>query len=224
MIEHDVKFYGTLAAAIKLMKIGNSKFDGKLKKKKNDTIIFNMGSATDCPSKRLGLCQLDNCRNCYAYMAELRFPKTLDYRRRQEAMWKTTSAFVLAMAIAQRSHNKKIKFVRFNESGDLWDQDCVTKLCDIARMLPDLTFFGYTARKDLDYEARPDNLRVNGSGWSRGKMNKFIAVPEASGNNPLCFSDCSVCNLCKIEAGLIIENELHGPAFNYRKRKKPAKK
>ena len=216
LTKSDAKFYGTMENAMRLMKQGNAKIG-------RDTLIFNMGSASDCPSKALGLCQLDNCRNCYAFMAELRFPSVLAYRRKQEKMWKETSAFVLAMAISAKK-TKKTRFVRFNESGDLWDQASVDKLIALAEMLPDLTFFGYTARKDLDFEARPDNLKLNGSNWKRGNMNQFVAIETASGNNPKCFGDCSKCNLCKVEAGLVIENELHGPAYNYKTRKKAKKR
>lgn len=188
------------------MKRGNSKI-GK------DTIIFNMGPATDCPSKRLGLCQLENPRHCYARIAELRFPSTLAYRKRQASAW-ITSTCAEIVADIQATRTKKVKYVRFNESGDFYTQSDVGKLAIIARLLPDLVFYGYTARKDLSFVYRPKNLVICGSGWKRGKMNRFNAVREYTGKHAQCFGDCRTCNLCKHESGITIENKMHGSAFN----------
>ena len=44
-----------------LLSNGNSKIG-------NDTMILNMGSAMNCPSKKLGLCKLGS--KCYALKAE----------------------------------------------------------------------------------------------------------------------------------------------------------
>lgn len=53
-----------------------------------DTMVLNLTSATDCPSRRLGLCQLDNPADCYALKAERHYYTTvLPYRRRQAAYW-----------------------------------------------------------------------------------------------------------------------------------------
>jgi len=187
--------------------IGNKKIG-------TDTIIFNMCAAHDCPSRKLGLCQLENPNWCYARQSELRFPKTLDYRRRQESIWENHWQ-ELSMFFGFLCERKpEIKYVRFNESGDFKTQDDVGKLFAIAKQNPQLQFYCYTARKDLSFARRPKNLSICGSNWARGKMNKFIAVPEYSGNNAQCFGDCRKCNLCKIEAGITIENKLHGLRFN----------
>ena len=57
-----------------------------------DTLIFNLCSAHDCPSRKLGLCQLPDENSCYAYRDERRYPDTLAYRRRQECYWNTVTA------------------------------------------------------------------------------------------------------------------------------------
>ena len=76
-----------------LVKAGNKKLP-------KTTAIFNMGSATDCPALKKGMCQAF-ARNpqgkmklvCYAKKAEVQYyTMVLPYRRRQEKYWKDHSA------------------------------------------------------------------------------------------------------------------------------------
>jgi hypothetical protein len=66
------------------------------KKIPSTTAIFNMGSATDCPSRKLGFCQAINKNGkniCYARKSEYEYhPTVLPYRRRQEKYWKSCTA------------------------------------------------------------------------------------------------------------------------------------
>jgi len=80
------------------------KFKRGNKKLGKDTLIFNMTSATNCPSKRLGLCQLKGrCESkCYALRAEKRFPAVLEYREEQAGDW----TFLPAWHIMNRLHWK----------------------------------------------------------------------------------------------------------------------
>ena len=66
------------------------------KKIGTNTLIFNMCSATDCPSKKRGLCQLPDTKYCYAFGAEIRYKAVLAYRRRQEKAWDKLSATDIA--------------------------------------------------------------------------------------------------------------------------------
>ena len=68
--------------------------DGNIKVS-NTTAIFNMSSATDCPSLKLGLCKaiFNGKHVCYAKKAEREFrPEVLPYRRRQEEFWQKVTA------------------------------------------------------------------------------------------------------------------------------------
>ncbi len=71
---------------------GNAKFKRKDGSARRDTdhkvMIINQGTATECPSRKLGLCQLGDKKNCYAYHAERQFPACKPYRKRQEKQWK----------------------------------------------------------------------------------------------------------------------------------------
>ena len=99
----------------------------------------------------------------------------------------------------------RIKYV------ELGDQDEIVALFELARALPHMIHFGYTARQDLRYAGRPANLRINGSGWARGKMNEYCVVQKPTGTNPVCPGNCRTCDLCKIERGIVIESVLRRP-------------
>jgi hypothetical protein len=181
--------------------IGNKKIG-------RNTTIFNMGPATSCPSKALGLCQLCDTSKCYALKAERQYPAVLPYRENQAFSWAMETAETIAADIKSQS-TKNTKFVRFNESGDFYGQDCVTKIKAIARLLPEYKLYGYTARKDLSFTKLPSNLCINGSNWARGKMNKFTAVTIVDDSRPVCVGDCRICGLCKTAKKLTIQIPMH---------------
>ena len=191
-----------------MFKLGNKKIG-------RDTVVFNMTSATDCPSRRLGLCQLTNCSHCYALRDEKRFPAVLPSRRKQAALWADYEAFKAAFKSFLASKRTPIKYVRFSESGDFRSQQDVDQMIDLAKRYPHLVFYGYTARKDLSLKRLPKSLVISGSNWSRGNMNKFRAVTALSGKHPVCKGDCRSCNLCKSSKGITIEALMHGAGFNH---------
>ena len=175
-----------------------------------DTIIINMGSATDCASKRLGLCKV--CARCYAVKAERQYPSCLPYRRLQAKIWSYTSAESIASQILGIAGVKsgRVKYLRFSESGDFRTQGDVDKMSTVAKLLAGkLIVWGYTARSDLDFSRVSDNLVVNGSGFML--HNNFVAVPKFTGNNLLCGGEgsCEECKLCKVRLHKTIEVEYH---------------
>jgi hypothetical protein len=175
-----------------------------------DTIIFNMGPATTCPSRNKGLCQVPD--RCYAMKSERMYKQVLPFRKRQEQYWKKTPVREIAAALKQHLNRKfkvKIKYVRFNESGDFYSQFDVWKLQALASLVPDVNFYGFTARKDLDFSGSPDNLRINGSGFMLD--NNFKAVPkdEVDNYDVKCGGNCRDCDLCKTESGKVIAVAYH---------------
>ncbi len=194
-------------------KIGNKKI-GK------DTLIFNMGSATECPSKLKGLCDID----CYALKAERQYSAVLPYRKRQEADWLNSDAFTLSEEILAFVSRRKtqVKYIRVNEAGDLHTGACLDKLIKIARILPQFIFYTYTHRSDLvtssTHKKLPKNLVLNTSDFKRTGLNQFKTVhttfkvtshqkqalqireelQKEYKTNLICLGDCSACNLCKI--------------------------
>ena len=174
-----------------------------------DTLIFNMTSATDCPSFQLNMCQMFDTSRCYAYRAENQFPNVLAFRRKQAQSWRQSNPETIVIAILDSIRRKQtpIHFIRFSESGDFRSQVDVDKMSHIASMLPWLTFYGYSSRQDLSFKSVPENMTVNGSGFMI--HNQFDAVHEYTGKHIKCLGNCRECNTCKGRRGVKIENLLH---------------
>jgi hypothetical protein len=167
-----------------------------------DTLIYNMGSATECPSAILGLCDLAHKKHggngkCYALKAEAMYPQSKAFRNLQALQWETWSAAKIADALfteihARRNRKTPIRFVRFNEAGDFYSLSCVRKAGRIAGYvaelckragLPVVRFYTYTHRSDIFQgpglagilASLPRNFTINGSGFK--VHNEFRVLP-----------------------------------------------
>jgi hypothetical protein len=195
------------------------------KKLPETTMIMNITSATDCPARKLGMCQLDHCgigsSKCYALKAEKFRPDTLAHRRKQQAWWDQPAGDMIASFKLLRSKmRRKITAVRVGESGDFRNLSDVLKLVVLAAGNKDLTWYLYTAREDLFTDAvqrtLPRNVVVNGSGWMAD--NGFYAVPrdaarpvakEGVKKIAWCAGDCRKCTLCLKKGGVAIYAREH---------------
>ena len=168
--------------------------------------IFNMGTAGDCPSEKLGLCQaiMNGKVVCYALKAERLYPGVEPYRKRQEKLWKSLSAMEFAIQFLAMNALRKnpLTVLRMNESGDFWSQECVDKAEKVADILGQfgIPVYVYTVRKDLDY-SQVKHLVINGSGFTKlGVTNEFKFV-ETEADTPkgyvVCPGDCRYCNRCQ---------------------------
>ncbi len=188
-----------------LIRNGNSKI-GK------DTLIFNMQSATDCSSKKKGLCKL--CNKCYAMKAERMYPQVLPFRRKQAQYWENTDIADMIKDFDKtlsRMRNKP-KYFRFNESGDFTTCYDIQSIEFIASCFPDIQFYIYTHRTDLikkyyikRKKAVVSNLCINISNTKVNGFNQFLAVDKYSEKNAKCPGDCRQCNLCKTNKNITIE-------------------
>lgn len=182
---------------------GNSKIG-------NNTIIFNMSSAKNCPSRKLGFCKVPD--SCYADKSEFMYPNVLPARDRQEHYWLETSVQRIAldfkfMISKHRKAFKRIKSLRFNEAGDFHSQDCVNKLDVLSRYLKKhygITTYGYTARKDLDFS--DVSFLVKSSGYNNGNNGRCIVTDKHKGRAPkgfvTCPGSCRSCDICKSDKGI----------------------
>lgn len=164
-----------------MFKFGNKKLG-------DDTVIFNLGTAKNCPSKKLGMCNAIKCgARCYALKAEIQYPRTVpNYRVHQLEYWDATGDDEILEDISSRikRRRKPTRYFRFNESGDFRTQQDVNRLSKITEGLKGegLTVYGYTARRDLDF--RNVEFLVKGSGHSGGNngrttiIGKKEAVPK----------------------------------------------
>ena len=179
-----------------LFKFGNNKLP-------KTTMIFNMGTATNCPSKHLGLCECINKGiKCYAEKPEIQYKDhVINYREKQKTYWQYYSKTNITLDIIHLINRRKneTKLFRFNESGDFYTQNDVDKLSYIAGELKDIgiTTYGYTARKDLNF--KNVNFLVKGSFHNNGNngsciiINKNDKVPKGF---ILCPGSCKTCNRC----------------------------
>lgn len=181
-----------------------------------DTCIINMGAVEDCPSKALGLCKIAG--KCYAKKPEVQYKEhVVGYRNRQKDFWLNNTWEFIADYIVKKIKARLYltKYLRFNESGDFWSQQDVTKLSNIAGILKtiDVITYGYTARRDLDFNAV--HFLVKGSGfWApNGRtmvLKKNEKVPEDYIECPgTGKSGCYRCNLCKINIHYNIAFHIH---------------
>lgn len=187
-----------------------------------DTLVINMTSATDCPSRCLGLCQLDNPADCYALKAERMYKDCLPYRRRQADYYQNTTINQIIGDIsaiidqANRSKHVKavggIRYIRLSESGDFTNQTDIIRLNRVAKCLnldhPEIQFYGYSARSDLNFSRSP-HLIVRGSGHDNGNAGRVIVrVLTAEQKNRryyyedgirylICPGKCFGCTICK---------------------------
>jgi len=165
------------------------------------TGIFNVCSATDCPSRKLGLCQVINAgKRCYALRDEKYFPGPLGYRRRQERLWDSLTADQFADQFISLAGRRRTltKALRLNEAGDFRNQDDLRKAEAIARRLAEVEVatYCYTARRDLDF-SDVHTMTVNGSGFKVHGEFKMILTPEERPTGyTMCVGDCKVCSRC----------------------------
>jgi hypothetical protein len=178
------------------------------------TAIFNMSSATSCPSLKLGICSavVDGKNHCYAMKSERSYrPNVEPYRNRQQTYWLTTKAeeFVFEFMLINSLKPKPFTKVRLNEAGDFHSQECIAKAERIAQLLHQygIRVYCYTSRKDLDF-TKTKFLVVNGSGFKKaGVQNEFSIVSKEVGKNPKlwpkgyakCPMDCTICDRCSIK-------------------------
>jgi len=186
--------------------VGNSKLG-------DTTLIINMGTATDCPSAALGMCNAINSgAKCYALKAEQLYANNVPaYRHRQFSYWRNTTGLTIANDIIQKiagRSGKPIKFVRINEARDAWDIEDFKKLNIIAKKLKNFNIvtYGYTARKDLIPEVRKFkelHFLVKGSGFTEAEaegINGITAIIKTKEELPegyfLCGGSCKKCSMC----------------------------
>jgi len=185
------------------------------------TAIFNMNSAKDCPSLKLGMCDVGS--KCYALKAERLYPQVLPYRERQEAYWDSVNAeeFAGAFLIEVERKRERVTHLRFSEAGDFKSQADVDKMNEIAFYLgyQSITVYGYTARRDLDF-SKAKHMTVLASGFT-GTDGLFLGVKGAKHYHLearklgirafICPADCKVCTLCPKAKGkgTIIYAEMH---------------
>lgn len=183
-----------------------------------DTLIMNITSATECPSRRLGLCQVP-AGACYALRAERQYPQVLPYRNSQTEIWDSLSAEEIAedvKVLARRKRKVPIKYLRMQESGDFRHHGDLAKMSRIADLLRGVVrVYTYTARRDLFQSPvrTSDNLVINGSGFMVDNNFRVVNKDQLQ-PGPKCRGikggGCFGCPLCKTKGRKVIQEVLRG--------------
>jgi hypothetical protein len=197
----------------------------------SNTIIYNMNAAHDCPSQKLGLCKIKN--HCYARRDEKQYEVALKRRRRQEIYWDKKSpddicqdfkSLLTSIRFRDWKTNKllklekKIKYFRFNESGDFKTIKDIEKLNLISKFLMDefgIITYGYSSRKDLfeKIKSKKEELHFicHGSGHDNCPDGKTIVMKNPKNIEIIngikffrCPMFCYKCDLCKIRGKNIV--------------------
>ena len=191
------------------------------KKLPKTTYILNVGTASDCPSEKLGLCDVP--KECYAKKAERIYPQVEPFRKRQRAVFDDIDAQTIAQVIldkSNRSRSGKCRSFRFSEAGDFATQADVDKMAEVCSILVSngIKCYGYTCRTDLDLYGLMDVAQVNLSNdykrsneYLEAGANRFKVVEKFSGSPKAvpCRADCRVCSFCSDMKGKLIEVEKH---------------
>lgn len=164
-----------------LFKITRSYFSrhikGGNKKLPKTTAIFNLCPALICPAKLSGECKIDNGR-CSADLSEKIYKNVLPYRLRQKKIWSLLTGEKFADLFLQVNEKKRNKFnmIRFDEAGDINSIDDLYKMNTIAKNLPGIPVYTYTARRELlkNFNFAGLAVTVNGSGFMA--HNAFTAL------------------------------------------------
>jgi hypothetical protein len=157
----------------------------------NNTGIFNMNSATDCPNADsteenqadTGVCQVP-WEDCYAHKSENIYPDALKKRRLQEYLWDCVNPEMFAEALLNVKSRKRsaFKHLRVSESGDFRHNGDIRAWDEIARRLDgEINVYTYSASHKLSAWDTVEHFTVNQSNNLADYGDRqFAAVGEVS--------------------------------------------
>ena len=168
-------------------------------------------SARECPSRKLGLCQLPSDKLCYARSGESRATRKNNEsgERGMDSFFNAVLSGIYWDLFAESSEvrrtlfkyleAKNIETIRFNLKGDFRDSTDLAVIYHLANNGFNLT--GYTARDDLKEElgtlASHPNIILNGSNLKY--TNRFKATSslrEFAEAKYKCLGECQKCRKC----------------------------
>lgn len=194
----------------------------------NNTAIFNMNSAHDCPNRESENCQVP-WESCYAGKAERQYPNTLPYRRRQEYLRDCLDADTFAKAFLQIVERKRnpVKALRLSEAGDFRHNGDIYWADRIAKHLTEhgISVYTYSASDYLEGWDSVEYLVVNQSNDKREygdrrfkafhgeKPEGFVWCPndyhKQQGGDVKEAPKCGECTLCLKKEGPDVAIPLH---------------
>ena len=185
------------------------------KKLPKTTAIYNIGAWFLCPGRLEGYCELSEA--CYAKCREV-MGNVINSRLNNYYYWKindaeTIAAFISYSIMAEKMKGNQVNLLRFNEVGELEDQQELNKMVKVSNIVYNNTgvkSYTYTHNRNLNYDVNRPNLTICGSGFMID--NKFTVVkPEdykeyVNNNNCVeCPQKCELCgSICSKKLGVEI--------------------
>ena len=185
------------------------------KKLPKTTAIYNIGCWFLCPGRLEGFCELSI--ECYAKCREV-MGSVISSRLNNYLFWKTNDAEKIAMFIsysimAEKMKGNEVNLLRFNEVGELEDQEDLAKMVKVSNIVylkTGVKSYTYTHNRGLNFNIERPNLTINGSGFMVD--NRFTVVkPEdykqyvESHNCIECPQNCEYCgSICSKKLGVEI--------------------
>lgn len=185
------------------------------KKLPKTTAIYNIGTWFLCPGRLQGYCELNDV--CYAKCREI-MGSVIKSRLNNYLFWKTNDAETIAEFICysiklETLKGNKINLLRFNEVGEIEDQQELEKMVKISNIVywkTGIKSYTYTHNRGLNYDIERPNLTICGSGFMVD--NRFTVVkPEdykeyVNNNNCVeCPQNCEYCgSICSKKLGVEI--------------------
>lgn len=186
------------------IKLGNSKIG-------DDTMILNLNHGLNCYSSKMGYCE--NCNTCYAKEYQSTYKNSCLFGLASEINFNNLGITEIIKGIENKFKKEfkknKIKFLRFNESGDFTSFESFKKANQIAKHFFQnygIISYSYTHNKELlkhiDYI---DNsyIVVNWSIKTPKNSKRCITAYEYNkkyldnSKYVICNGECKNCSYCK---------------------------
>ena len=185
------------------------------KKLPKTTAIYNIGTWFLCEGRLKGFCELSV--ECYAKCREV-MGSVISSRLNNYYFWKSNDAeriaeFISYSIMAEKMKGNEVNLLRFNEVGELEDQEDLVKMVKVSNIVYNNTgvkSYTYTHNRALNFNIERPNLTINGSGFMVD--NRFTVVkPEdykqyvESHNCIECPQNCEYCgSICSKKLGVEI--------------------
>lgn len=181
--------------------IGNNKIG-------DDTLIFNVSSATLCPSALKGYCK--QCKNCYARSDELRHSSSLLrgvlslYKLLKYPIDNIINSTIKAVKSSKKAKN--CLFVRYNSNGDILNNEILKIMNKLTVELKKATnikvAYTYTHNKNLNLLLSPSIVFNLSDVDNKGVKSTIVAYKWDKkylddSNYVICSGNCKNCPYCK---------------------------
>lgn len=166
------------------------------KKLPKTTAIFNLGTWFLCPGRLEGYCELST--RCYAKCREV-MGNVIQSRLNNYYYWKTNdaetvAAFIVYSIKAEQLKGNQVNLLRFNEVGEIEDQqelEKMVKISNIVYLKTGVKSYTYTHNRALNFNIERPNLTICGSGFMID--NKFTVIKPENYKEYVGSHDCIEC-------------------------------